>query len=90
MGDWKGSVMLYPLERRSTSLVMPALLFNYLQENRIPYEYNFEQGGIEIPEEQFQKIQNMNFIPAPSNIKEEPIKRVSTSKSDKHIRRKLI
>ncbi len=94
MGDWEGSMMLYTLERRSTSLVMPTLLFNYLQENNIPYDYDFEQGGIQLEECVVERIKELGedyFVPQPTAVIPVQQKLIKTPNKNKHLhKRRLI
>lgn len=50
--------MIYKLERRGTGLAMPASLYNFLNQNKIEYSYNFELAGIEITDSASERIRN--------------------------------
>ena len=86
--------MIYPLERRSTSLVMPSTLFNYLQENKISYDYDFEQGGIHLEEcvvERLKELGEDYFVSQPTAVINVQQKLIKTSNKNKHLhKRRLI
>ena len=48
--------MLYKLEQRGTSLVMSAQLYNFLLQNHIEYKKDFEKGGLELAETDYNRL----------------------------------
>jgi len=50
--------MIYKLERRGTGLAMSASLYNFLNQNKIEYSYDFIAGGIEITDSASERIRN--------------------------------
>ena len=57
--------MIYKLEKRGNSLVIPARLYNFLMQNKVPIIYDFENSGINLDEDIIERIRtlgNDNFI----------------------------
>lgn len=54
--------MLYKLEQRNGSLVIPTALYNFLSQNRIDYTYDFKLGGIQLTETAYNDVIS-NFKP---------------------------
>lgn len=73
--------MIYKLERRGTGLVMPTSLMNFLVKNGISYKYDYEQEGIDISEEAYNRI-FYDFSPISTdecvNYREEPKRAIKT------------
>lgn len=88
--------MLYKLEKRGTGLAIPAVLYNFMLTNHIEYTYNFKQEGIELTENDYNRLISC-FKPSfeekaikYTGISETLLKNENMRSNIKHKRRKLI
>ena len=83
--------MIYKLEKRGSSLVIPTRLYNFLMQNKIPIIYDFENSGINLEEDIVERIRtlgNDDFVSQTIKYTDETQKTLKTQ--NKRIRRKLI
>lgn len=51
--------MIYELEKRGNSLVIPTRLYNFLMQNNVKFSYDFENSGINLEEDIIERIRTL-------------------------------
>lgn len=82
--------MIYELEKRGNSLVMPTRLYNFLMQNKVKFSYDFENSGINLDEDIVERIRtlgNDDFISQTIKYTTETQKTLKTQNTRLHKRR---
>lgn len=82
--------MIYELERRGNSLVMPTRLYNFLIQNKVKFSYDFENAGINLTEDIAERIRtalNDDFTSQTIKYTTETQKTLKTQNTRLHKRR---
>ena len=86
--------MIYELEKRDNSLVMPTRLYNFLTQNKVKFSYDFENSGIHLEECVVERIKELGedyFVPQPTDVIDVQQKLIKTPNKNKHLhKRRLI
>ena len=82
--------MIYKLEKRGSSLVMPTRLYNFLIQNKVKFSYDFENAGINLDEDIIERIRtalNDDFTSQTIKYTTETQKTLKTQNTHLHKRR---